>query len=112
MGADLWAFSGTDGPAVAISKEGLGNPLNHGVRNLQATPVGLFIGTANASNLLTDPASPLHAGGWELLRLGVTTQTTQTTPTAAKQAKAVDRAMASLTVNLGQASLRTRLLGR
>jgi hypothetical protein len=75
MGADLYAIPAGDQQPFALSKEGLGNPLNHGVRNMQVTPQGLFIGTANSSNLLTaaykPPTQPLHAGGWELIQMTV-----------------------------------------
>ena len=70
VGGDLWAFSGPGQAAVAIDTEGYGNPSNHGARNLVSTPFGLFIGTANSSNLLTDPHDDLPDGGWELLRWG------------------------------------------
>ena len=75
MGADLFAFPAGGQQPFAVSKEGLGNPLNHGVRNMQVTPQGLFIGTASSSNLLTTPykaaTQPLHAGGWELIQMTV-----------------------------------------
>ena len=49
--------------AKAISRTGVGNPTNYGVRTMVAQPHRLYIGTANPMNLLP-------AGGWELRRLG------------------------------------------
>jgi hypothetical protein len=76
MGADLWAIPAGGAQPFAVSKEGIGNPLNHGVRNMVATSAGLFCGTASSSNLLTDPynppTQPLQAGGWELVKITVT----------------------------------------
>ncbi len=69
VGADLWAFPAHGEPAMAVSLEGCGNPANHGVRNMVTTPFGLYLGTANSANLLTDPNDDLPDGGWELLRL-------------------------------------------
>ncbi|HMP72766.1 MAG TPA: hypothetical protein PKE55_05825 [Kiritimatiellia bacterium] len=69
LGADLYRFTSIHGPATPVSLDGGGNPLNHGFRNMVSTPFGLFLGTANISNLLTDPDDPYDLGGWELLRL-------------------------------------------
>lgn len=63
LGADLYRFDSSQSPAVAVHLEGLGNPANYGVRTL-VSDGDLYIGTANAMNLLGPPA----AGGWELLR--------------------------------------------
>jgi len=79
MGADLWCFlpddNGTPVEPFAVSREGAGNPLNHGIRNMESTPNGLYLGSASASNLLTapynPPSNPLHAGGWELIRVDI-----------------------------------------
>jgi len=73
MGADLLAMlpdqSGQPVAPLVVTRTGMGNPLNHGVRNLQATSHGLFLGSANCSNLLTiPPDQPLKAGGWELIQ--------------------------------------------
>lgn len=70
-GADLFALKGSDGPAVAITTDGLGDPGNFGFRSMEATPEGLYLGTANPYNLLYDPQDPLKSGGWELWRLGM-----------------------------------------
>jgi len=73
LGADLWCIPSGDEEAFSVTKEGAGNPLNHGIRTMVSTPHGLFLGTANASNLLTEPyappAQPLKAGGWELIQV-------------------------------------------
>jgi hypothetical protein len=67
-GADLWRFASPDVRARAFSRDGLGNPLNYGIRTLEADGATLYAGTANPMNLATDPSGPL--GGWELRRLG------------------------------------------
>jgi hypothetical protein len=73
MGGDLWAFPPDDGQPFAVTLEGAGNPLNSGFRNMESTHAGLFLGTNNISNLLTEPynppQNPLHAGGWELVKV-------------------------------------------
>lgn len=69
VGADLWRFAAAGQPATAVDLDGCGNPANHGERNMVTTPQGLFLGTANSANLLTDPGDDLPDGGWELLRL-------------------------------------------
>lgn len=66
LGADLWRFPSSSQPADALSQDGLGNPLNHGIRNMVSTQNGLFLGTANGMNMLTDPTDNLPEGGWEL----------------------------------------------
>jgi len=81
MGGDLWCFfpDAPDGEPVQpfpVSLTGAGNPLNHGIRNMKATATGLYLGTANSSNLLTDAYNAEHdpllkAGGWELVRLDI-----------------------------------------
>jgi hypothetical protein len=69
VGADVYAFPNTSSPAAPLSRNGLGNPANHGIRNMVSTPTGLYLGTANGMNLLTDPHDNLPDGGWELRRL-------------------------------------------
>ncbi len=69
VGADLWVFNTPNSGAVAVSRSGCGNQLNHGVRNMVSTWFGLYLGTANSANLLTDPDDDIPDGGWELLRL-------------------------------------------
>lgn len=45
-GADMWRSA--DGENwLPVTRRGLGNPYNWGVRNLVSTPEGLFVGTAN-----------------------------------------------------------------
>jgi len=75
LGADLYRFAPDDalGNPVApqaVTLSGAGNPLNYGFRTMQATEAGLFLGSANCSNLLTEPG-PLGVGGWELIRVDV-----------------------------------------
>jgi len=73
LGADLWCFPAGNGQPFSLTREGAGNPLNTGFRNMVSTPKGLFLGSANGSNLLTDPFAPpdqpLKPGGWELIQL-------------------------------------------
>jgi hypothetical protein len=77
LGADLWCFSPDDDgnpvPPVLITDDGAGNPWNFGFRTMVATDYGLFLGTSNASNLLTEdtypPVDPLNRGGWEVIRI-------------------------------------------
>lgn len=67
-GADLFRFSDLSSGAEPLSLDGLGNPLNYGVRNMvsdedgQDGDDGLYMGTANPFNISPD-------GGWELWRL-------------------------------------------
>jgi len=77
MGADLWClFPDEAGQPVApvnLTRDGFGNPWNFGVRTMIATDDGVYIGTSNASNLLTEPRypalDPLNGGGWELIHV-------------------------------------------
>jgi hypothetical protein len=62
-GADLMKFKSMQKPAVAVSRSGVGNFANYGVRTMVAEPDRLYLGTANPMNLLPE-------GGWELRRLG------------------------------------------
>ena len=50
-------------PAVAVSRTGVGNAANYGIRTMVAEPDRLYLGTANPMNLLPE-------GGWELRRVG------------------------------------------
>lgn len=68
FGADVWRFDSPTGPAVAESLDGLGNYANYGVRTMVAGD-GLYCGSANPMNLMTDPEDEKPEGGWELLRL-------------------------------------------
>jgi hypothetical protein len=67
FGANLAYMSSAYSPARFDDNHGLGNFLNYGFRNL--LPVGdtMYVGTANAMSLKTDPTKPM--GGWELLQL-------------------------------------------
>jgi hypothetical protein len=64
FGADFYRFVSQDLPALPISLNGAGNYTNYGIRTMVQAGNQFFIGTANAMNMLTDPAGPL--GGWEL----------------------------------------------
>jgi len=55
--------------ALPVSRDGLGNLSNFGIRNLIADERGLYAGTANPFNLLYKPLQPDQSGGWELLRI-------------------------------------------
>jgi hypothetical protein len=67
FGGDLFSFQDSRSPAVAESAAGVGNPTSYGIRNMVATAQSLFVGMANASNLLTSATGP--KGGWELIEL-------------------------------------------
>lgn|GEM_PF-1401060 len=76
FGADLFRISSKTLAAKPENISGLGNPLNYGIRTMLSDEDGLFIGTANAMNLVvpyTPPAPPFKqlepAGGWQLLRM-------------------------------------------
>jgi hypothetical protein len=68
-GSDLWMFPSAAQPAELISKNGLGNYLNYGVRNMVADGDNLFLGMANPMNLRTNPTDTVPEGGWELIKL-------------------------------------------
>lgn len=68
-GADLMRFDRLDRPALAVSRSGLGNFLNYGLRTMIASGDRLYIGTANPMNLETAPNDGRPDGGWELLEL-------------------------------------------
>jgi hypothetical protein len=63
FGADLMRFDSMRRPAVSISRSGVGNFANYGIRTMVAEPDRLYLGTANPMNLLPQ-------GGWELRRVG------------------------------------------
>jgi hypothetical protein len=69
-GADLYRFTSLDTPAIPVSISGVGNYTNYGVRTMVADDF-LYIGTANAMNLMTDPSDDKPEGGWELLKLRI-----------------------------------------
>jgi hypothetical protein len=64
FGADLWRFDDSSTPSEAVSLNGMGNPMNYGIRNMVADEDALYIGTANPMNLNPD-------GGWELIALTI-----------------------------------------
>lgn len=66
FGADLFFLQSSQSPAVPETLSGVGNYTSYGVRNMVPSS-NLFLGMANPSNLLTNPAGPL--GGWELIEL-------------------------------------------
>jgi hypothetical protein len=68
-GADLWAFSSRHAPAKPVSRSGVGNFTNYGIRTMVATRDALYLGSANPMNLLTDPEDDVPEGGWELISL-------------------------------------------
>jgi hypothetical protein len=63
FGADLWRFDSPSVAAKAESINGLGNPLNYGIRSLVSDLSQLWPGTANPMNLKATPGQPM--GGWE-----------------------------------------------
>ncbi len=69
LGGDLVQFTTTSVPAMSVSRTGMGNVVNNGIRTLVSHPGGLFCGTATSANLLTNPSDNLPEGGWEFLKL-------------------------------------------
>lgn len=65
-GADLMVFDSLQKPAKAISRTGVGNYLNYGIRTMIADGDTLYLGSANPMNLRTDGE---FQGGWELIKL-------------------------------------------
>ncbi|MEV4636175.1 hypothetical protein AB0J80_02375 [Actinoplanes sp. NPDC049548] len=68
-GGDLWMFPSTSDKAEPVSRTGLGNYLNYGVRTMIPDGPNLYLGMANPMNLRTDPADDVPEGGWELIKL-------------------------------------------
>jgi len=62
FGADLFRFDSSESPAVPVSIDGMGNPMNYGIRTMISDENALYLGTANPMNLNSD-------GGWELIEL-------------------------------------------
>jgi hypothetical protein len=62
FGADLYRFDDSDSAAEAVSLDGMGNPMNYGIRTMVADYNALYLGSANPMNLNPD-------GGWELIEL-------------------------------------------
>jgi hypothetical protein len=61
FGADLYRFNDSSSSAVAVNLDGMGNPMNYGIRTaVSSNP--LYLGTANPMNLNPD-------GGWQLIKL-------------------------------------------
>lgn len=69
LGADVVVFTKSDQAAGIVSRTGLGNVTNHGVRTMVSFGNRLYCGTASCANLLTNPNDALPEGGWELLEL-------------------------------------------
>ncbi len=69
MGLDLLQMTSTSTPALLVSRTGLGNVLNLGLRTMISHESGLYCGTATAANLLTDTTDTLPEGGWEVLKV-------------------------------------------
>jgi hypothetical protein len=69
-GADLYRLENIehDLKAQTVFKTGGGNYTNYGVRTMVSGD-HLYLGMANAMNLLTDPHDNVPEGGWELLDL-------------------------------------------
>ncbi len=68
-GADLFAFSSARNSATTVSKDGVGNYLNYGIRNMVSTNDALYLGMSNPMNLMTNLEDKKPEGGWELIRL-------------------------------------------
>jgi hypothetical protein len=60
-GSDLYCFTKNHSEAEALSLNGMGNPMNYGIRTMVADGA-LYLGSANPMNLSVD-------GGWELIEL-------------------------------------------
>jgi hypothetical protein len=68
FGADLYCFGSSSSPGIAVSRDGLGNYANYGIRNMIGGP-DLYLGTANPMNLMTDLGDDKPEGGWEFRKL-------------------------------------------
>jgi hypothetical protein len=69
-GGDLVVFPSASEPAQVLYSNGIDNYGSYGTRTMVSTPGTLYLGMANAMNLLLNsPESGLPSGGWELLRL-------------------------------------------
>ena len=69
-GGDLMVFPGAGKPAQELYADGINNYGSYGTRTMVSTPGALYLGMANAMNLLINPPdSGLPSGGWELLQL-------------------------------------------
>jgi hypothetical protein len=70
-GADLYVFQNSVDPAIEVDRAGLGNYASYGVRTMAEADGTVFLGMANAMNLMTDLDDDRPEGGWELLRFGL-----------------------------------------
>jgi hypothetical protein len=61
-GADLYRIDSAGSAAQSVSLNGMGNPMNYGIRTMVHDSSALYIGTANPMNLNPE-------GGWELIKL-------------------------------------------
>ncbi len=86
LGGDLLQMTSTSTPALVVSRTGLGNPVNMGLRTLVSHSSGLYCGTATAANLLTDQNDNLPEGGWEVLQIN--TNAISPTPLRTESARA------------------------
>jgi hypothetical protein len=68
-GADVWVFPAKNTKAQPLSRNGVGNYANYGIRTMVSTPSALYLGSANAMNLMTDRYDDRPEGGWELIKL-------------------------------------------
>ena len=68
-GADLYRFPSPNEGALPVSRSGLGNYGNFGIRTMLADESMLYIGTANPNNLMYEENNTAQTGGWELLGL-------------------------------------------
>lgn len=68
-GADLVFFNDTTSAAVTESNAGLINPTSYGVRTMIPAGDVMYVGMANAANLLGDTTDDQPDGGWELIKL-------------------------------------------
>jgi hypothetical protein len=69
VGADIWCFPSPGVAPVPLDNYGAGNPSNHGIRNIESTPNGLFLGSSNIAGFLQNPPDGLPSGGWELIKV-------------------------------------------
>ena len=69
VGGDLLVMDRTDQPVTFVSRTGIGNIANNGIRDMLSDGETILLGTATSANLLTDPTDGLVEGGWEVKRL-------------------------------------------
>lgn len=70
-GADLMQFPSAQKAASTVSRAGVGNLSNYGIRTMVVIDNALYLGSANPMNLMTDPNDTWPEGGWELIELKV-----------------------------------------